>query len=172
MQTGNPEIVLIAAMSLNGVIGTPGGVPWGTLAQSSYFLSRIAGAPVLMGRKTCMEIGNPIEGSQNIVITRAADYRPYGAQCVESLDAALHLARGHEVCYVIGGGHLFKKSIERSNRLLITEINAVIGGRVYFPEIDPEIWEETSRITPRPKMRELMGYAYVEYRRRHGESQD
>ena len=64
-----------------------------------------------------------------------------------------------------GGAELFRQSIDRADRLLITEIDlAVEGGDTFFPEIDPLRWRETSRVAHRSQGG--IDYSIVEYLRR------
>lgn len=46
---------------------------------------------------------------------------------------------------VAGGGEIFKQTIDRADRLYITEVHKEVPGDVYFPAIDPNTWSETAR---------------------------
>ena len=46
------EIVLIAAVAENGVIGADGAMPWRLKSDMAHFKALTTGKPVIMGRKT------------------------------------------------------------------------------------------------------------------------
>ena len=64
------ELVLVAAMARNRVIGDAGGMPWHLPADLKHFKAVTMGCPVIMGRRTFESIGRPLPGRTNIVISR------------------------------------------------------------------------------------------------------
>ena len=50
-----------------------------------------------------------------------------------------------EDVYVCGGASIYRQTINRVNTLYITRVNMKPDGDVFFPEIDPAIWQETWR---------------------------
>ncbi|KKW34786.1 MAG: Dihydrofolate reductase [Candidatus Uhrbacteria bacterium GW2011_GWC2_53_7] len=63
------EIVIIAAVAENGVIGRDGKLPWHIPEDLRRFRQLTLGHCVIMGRKTFESIGKPLDGRKNIVIT-------------------------------------------------------------------------------------------------------
>ena len=99
------ELVLVAAVAANGVIGRDNALPWHLSADLKHFKALTTGHAVIMGRKTWESLPGefrPLPGRQNIVVTRNAGYRAPGAEVAASLPAALALARGAQA-FVIGG---------------------------------------------------------------------
>ncbi|MFX8612722.1 dihydrofolate reductase, partial [Acinetobacter baumannii] len=47
-----PQLILVAAISDNGIIGRNGGLPWRLPADMKHFRRLTLGHTVLMGRKT------------------------------------------------------------------------------------------------------------------------
>ena len=45
---------------------------------------------------------------------------------------------------IIGGGYLFRDTIEISNKLVLTNVNCEIEGDVFYPDIDFNQWQEIS----------------------------
>ena len=72
------EIVLVAAVAENGVIGARGGMPWRLKSDLARLKSLTTGKPVVMGRKTFVSIGRPLPGRTNIVVTRDPTFRADG----------------------------------------------------------------------------------------------
>src|ERR1700731_4507864 len=88
------EIVLIAAVADNGVIGADGAIPWRLKTDLQRFKALTSGKPVVMGRKTFLSLRRPLPGRTNIVMTRDAGFRASGAVATTSLDQALAVATG------------------------------------------------------------------------------
>ena len=65
-----PALILVAAVAENGVIGRGGGLPWRLKSDLRYSRALTMGKPVVMGRKTYLSIGKPLDGRTNIVVSR------------------------------------------------------------------------------------------------------
>lgn len=145
------RISLIAAMGRNRVIGVEGGLPWHIPGDLKFFKAQTLGKPIVMGRKTIESIGRPLPGRPNIVITRQEDYAPDGVEVVSTLRDALRLATGHaeklgkDEIMIVGGAQIYAASIERADRLYITEVDSAPDGDAFFPEIDKAAWRESFR---------------------------
>ena len=142
--TGSPTelpIVLVVAVAENGVIGVEGGLPWRIKADLRRFRAVTMGKPMLMGRATFESIGRPLDGRDNIVLTRRADFAPEGVLIAGDLASGLATAtscaaaRGAgEIC-VIGGGELFAATLALATRLHVTHVEGSPRGDVFFPAI-------------------------------------
>src|SRR5882757_6236583 len=86
------EIVLIAAVAENGVIGASGAMPWRLKSDMARFKALTTGRPVVMGRKTFVSIGRPLPGRTNIVVTRDLDFRVDGVVVTNSFADARKIA--------------------------------------------------------------------------------
>src|SRR5262249_61393705 len=104
------EIVLVAAVAENGVIGRAGGLPWRLKSDLQHFRALTTGRPVLMGRRTWASLARPLPHRTNIVVTRDPAFAARGAVVAASFAAALEIARGGalrrnvDAILVIGGG--------------------------------------------------------------------
>lgn len=146
------KIVLVAAIGDNSVIGHEGQLPWRLKSDLQHFRKVTLNRPVIMGRKTHESIGKLLPGRTNIVLTRDLSLIAPGAVLATSLDAALSYARsdaakrGVDEIMVIGGGDIFAATMAMADRLEITHVHASPEGDALFPPIDPEVWEEVSRV--------------------------
>ena len=144
------EIVLVAAVAENGVIGRKGGLPWRLKSDLQHFRAVTLGKPVVMGRKTWESIGRPLPGRTNIVATRDRAFTARGA-VVADLAAALEVARADalrrnvDAIAVIGGGDIYAQVFALATRLEITRVHARPQGETVFPPLDPAQWRETAR---------------------------
>jgi dihydrofolate reductase len=144
----DPKIVIVVAVSLNGVIGRDGGLPWRLSTDLKRFKALTLGKPVIMGRKTFASIGRPLPGRPNIVVTRDPEFSAEGVSVAASLDQALALGFAEasalgvdEVC-VIGGGDIYRQTINRADTLHVTQVAAMVDGDTFFPDIDPAVFDK------------------------------
>jgi dihydrofolate reductase len=161
------EIVLIAAVAANGVIGRGHELVFRHPADAKHFRDTTMGAPVIMGRKTWESLParfRPLPGRRNLVVTRQAGYGADGAETASSLDAALALAAAAPRVFVIGGGELYALALPRADELVLTEVHAALDGDVHFPPWPREQFEERSRTPGPPDARPA--FDVVRYRRR------
>ena len=153
MSAAPPRIatVIIAAVAENGVIGRENALPWRLPSDLKRFRAVTMGKPIVMGRKTFLSIGKPLDGRSNIVVTRDSRFAAPGLVTAASLDKALSVARGDalrrgvDAIVVIGGTEVFALAMPLADRLDITLVHAKPQGDTNFPEIDPKVWRETER---------------------------
>ena len=145
------QIVLVAAIGDNNVIGRDGKLPWRLKSDLQHFKQVTTNRPVIMGRKTYESIGKPLKYRTNIVITRDAKYSAPGIVIAPSFERALALARqdaekrGAGEIMIIGGSDIFATALPLADRLEITHVHASPQGDVTFPTIDPKVWREVKR---------------------------
>ncbi|MBC7384774.1 MAG: dihydrofolate reductase [Cryobacterium sp.] len=129
------RINLIAAVSLNGVIGLGGSMPWDLPEDLKRFREVTYGAPVVMGRKTYESIGRLLPGRKNVIISRDQTRLVPGAWMAPTLNRAIQLASENASdVFVIGGGEIYRMALPFSDRLYITEIDLDTDGDAFFPE--------------------------------------
>lgn len=133
---------LVVAMARNRVIGRDNRLPWTLPKDLAYFKRVTLGHPVVMGRRTWQSIGKPLPGRDNIVVSRNAEFAAPGATVVASLDAAWKAAGAAEEVCVIGGTSLFAETLPIADRIHLTEVDAVVEGDTFFPELDRSQWVE------------------------------
>ena len=156
-----PDIIiaLIVAAAENGVIGRAGRLPWHMPSDLKTFRRLTLGKPIVMGRKTFASIGKPLDGRDNIVVTRDPAFTSPGIEVVPSLDAALALAetlaarRGVDEIAVIGGAEIYRAAYPRAGRIYLTRIHARPDGDATFADPSPILWSLTSSepITASPR---------------------
>lgn len=142
------EIVLIAAVAKNRVIGRDNQLIWNIPEDMAHFKSLTAGHTVLMGRKTWESLPprfRPLPGRRNIVITRQPDYSAPGAEIAHSLENGLNLASTAETVFVIGGAEIYTQALAVADRLELTEVDLMPEGDAWFPDISCTNWEADSR---------------------------
>ena len=150
----------IAAVSQNHVIGTGNDLPWSIPEDLKYYKEKTKGKIIIMGRKTFDSLGKPLPNRLNIVVTRCTDYQPKGTIVFNSVMQAINYSQqkdmikkyGKEV-FIIGGGEIFKQTLDMVDRLYITRIYKDYEGDSFYPEIPEDQFKEvknTKRTEPVP----------------------
>ena len=91
--SGEVHIAFVVAVAENGVIGRDGKLPWRLPSDLKWFRKVTLGKPVIMGRKTYDSIGKPLEGRDNIVVTRQRNFAAAGVCVATSIEEAIDLGR-------------------------------------------------------------------------------
>lgn len=160
-----PEIVLIAAVARNGVIGRENALPWRLKADLVRFKAVTMGHPVLMGRKTWESLARPLPGRRNLVITRNTGYSAPGAEVYPDPESALIALEDHPRVFVIGGAEIYREMLPRANALMLTEVAADVDGDASFPTHDHLGFIESSRTHHQADPDNDHDFDFVEYRR-------
>ncbi len=133
-------ITLVVAMADNGIIGKDGDLPWHLPDDLKHFKAVTLGKPVIMGRRTWAEVGRPLPGRRNIVITRQSDFQAPGADVVNSLQAALELVADQNEVMVIGGGQIYREAMPLADQIWRTRVHGDVVGDTRFPDTDWDVW--------------------------------
>ena len=136
-------ISAIVAVSKNRVIGRDNQIPWYLPADLAYFKRTTLGHFVIMGRLSFLSIGRPLPKRTNVVITRDPFFIATGCLVAHSVEEALELAReaGETEVFILGGGQIYRDSMEYWDRLYLTEVDVEVAGTVFFPELPEEEWK-------------------------------
>ncbi len=139
-------LTLVAAHDPNLVIGKNGGLPWHYPKDLKHFKETTLGGTIIMGRGVFEELnGIPLPGRRNIVLSTTQSYD--NVDTFSSLQAALHSVKEEEV-FILGGGVLYRQTLDKADKLIITEIHKEYEGDTFFPEYRDEVgtvWGEVSR---------------------------
>lgn len=149
----NVRISLVVAVAENGVIGSEGGLPWRLSSDLKTFRRLTMGKPLIMGRRTFQSIGKPLDGRDNIVVTRDPYFAPEGVSVTDSIADALTLARvmartrGADEVMIIGGAEIYDATLAVADRIYLTRVHASPAGDRHFVALDPAEWLERERET-------------------------
>ncbi len=165
------NIVLLAAVAENGVIGRDNALPWRLKSDMQHFRAATMGKPVVMGRKTFQSIGKPLSGRTTIVVSRDPLFVAPGILVAPNLAAALETARGDALrrncgaIVIAGGGDIYMQAMPLATALSITEVHKRVDGDARFPAIDPQLWRETARSAHLAAANDEVAFDLVTYRR-------
>jgi dihydrofolate reductase len=168
------DVILVAAIAENGVIGCDNALPWRLKSDMVHFRAVTMGKPVIMGRKTYLSIGKPLQGRTTIVVSRDAGFAASGIVVAPSLAAALTTARGDALrrnvgaIVIAGGADIYAQAMPDATHLAITQVRLRVDGDARFPAIDPKLWRETDRSEHEAGTEDAASFAFVNYERAAG----
>ncbi|MEO5501175.1 MAG: dihydrofolate reductase [Ginsengibacter sp.] len=138
----------IVAASENNVIGAHNELPWKLSTDFRYFKNKTWGMPVIMGRKTFNSLKKDLPGRINIVLTSKKDWNAVNATVVSEVEDAITQAKESDAkeIFIIGGGQVFKQTMDIVNRIYLTRVHTVVEGDTYYPQINENDWKLVSSI--------------------------
>ena len=137
-------ITLIAAVAENNALGKHNQLLWHLPDDFKRFKSITSGHHIILGRKTFESFPKPLPNRTHVIITRQNDYTHEGCIIVDSLQKAINLCPKNEELFIIGGGEIYKQSIDIADKLDITKVHHSFEADTFFPEIDMNKWKLTS----------------------------
>ena len=139
----------VVALSNNNVIGKDNDLPWNLKTDLKHFKDYTSNKIIVMGRKTFESIGRPLPNRINYVVSNTIE-EIAGAKIFNSTEGAIEEAKyecsrsGQNEIVIIGGGFLFRDTLKKANRLVLSKVNCDIEGDVFYPDVDLSHWEKVS----------------------------
>lgn len=135
-------IIMIAAIAENNALGKNNELIWHLPNDFKRFKSLTTGHHIIMGRKTFESFPKPLPNRTHVVITRQKDYHPDGCIVVDSIEKAIAVCPKDETLFIIGGGEIYQLGLPFTDKLEITRVHQSFEADAFFPEIDPNNWQE------------------------------
>jgi len=160
--------IIVVAYDKNRGIGAKNDLLWlrDLPSDLKHFRDTTMNGAVIMGRNTYESIGHPLAGRQNIVISRQGTHID-GVTVVGTLDDAYAAVEADRETYVMGGGQIYALAFDSVDQIMATEVGATFdAATIFFPRIDPAVWQETSREHHEADERNKYAFDFVTYRRR------
>ena len=139
-------ISAIVACANHRIIGKDNQMPWYLPVDLAYFKRTTLDHHVIMGRNSLVSMGRPLPKRTNIVVTRDPFFIASGCVIAHSIAEAVQIAEqnGETEAFILGGGEIFRQSVDLWDRLYLTEIDLDTEGDVFFPELDWSTWRLVS----------------------------
>lgn len=157
------KISLIVAVDSKNGIGKNNQLPWHLPADLLHFKKITTGFSIIMGRKTFDSIGKPLPNRRNIVISRQQNLEINGVEVCDSIESALLLCKNEEEVFIIGGAQIFEQSLTIANTLYLTVIDHDFNADTFFPELDKNLWKESSNETHEPDEKNIYSYDFKKF---------
>jgi len=147
------KIKIIAAMSLNRVIGVGNDLPWHIPSDLKYFKKVTDGVCVVMGRKCWESIPEkyrPLPNRLNIVCTFNQKFEAKGAATLGDVNRVLTNLKDNgddDDVFVIGGGEIYKESFKHADMLYLTRIHKnidITDSTIFLDGFNETEWELVS----------------------------
>ena len=139
----------IVAVSENNIIGTKGELPWNIPEDMEFFRNKTKGGAIIMGRKTFESVGHPLPHRLNVVITRKKNYVAHKVIITDSIEKAIEICKSHtdkygDEIFIIGGGEVYKQSLNLVDRIYLTRIHKSFDGDTQYPILNPKDFKEVN----------------------------
>jgi dihydrofolate reductase len=145
------ELVSVAALTDDRVVGRDGGVPWNLPADVDQYRERVAGEVVALGRSTFESMRTELPGRAQVVLSRTE--RAYAEPTAhhaggpgEAVSVAESLGAGR--LYVLGGAAVYEAFQPSLDRMVLSRVHGDYEGDAYYPEWDAPAWDLVAE-TPR-----------------------
>jgi len=161
------SISIIVAIARNNAIGKDNKLLWHIPADMKYFRKITTGHTVIMGKNTFLSLpGGPLKNRRNIVISDNPNERFEGCDTVFSIHEALSHCDNDRENFVIGGASIYRQFLPYASKLYLTLVNKSFEADTYFPDIDPDEWEEISRVVPEHAGEHEFSYEFIVLQRK------
>lgn len=158
-------ISMVAAMARNKVIGNQGHLPWGhdMPSDAERYAGLIRGQTIVMGTNTFSEADHVRSESKIVVLSRKNVSLPEEISMVHSVEDVLALSNPDEELFITGGAGVFHLMLEHANKIYLTVIDQEFEGDVFFPEVDQNLWELTTKQDFGKDHRNKYDYSFLTY---------
>lgn len=160
------RITLIAAAATNNALGKDNQLIWHLSDDLKHFKNLTKGHHVIMGRKTFESMPKALPNRTNVVITRQPNYSAENTVVVNSLDAAIKVALSDPRPFVIGGGEIYAQAMEVGHEIELTRVHGEFEADTFFPEIDPQLWEEVWREEHPADDNHAYAFSFIRYQKK------
>ncbi|RPG50033.1 MAG: dihydrofolate reductase [Gammaproteobacteria bacterium TMED1] len=155
---------MIAARSLNGIIGSGDKIPWKVRDEQRLFKKITMGGTLIMGRKTFVSIGKALPGRDTIVISRNKNFSSDHCKVCPSLQVAFAEAKKlAKSIFVAGGGEIYKLALPFVKTVHISTIETQAQGDIYFPDFPTKDFI----LIEERKFESTINYIYQRFERRN-----
>ena len=162
-----PPLSIIVAVARENAIGYQNQLLCHLPDDLKYFKQTTQGNTVIMGKNTFLSLpGGALPGRVNVVLNDVPDESFVNCTMASSLSDALALCNRERENFVIGGGFVYRQFFPLAQKLYITHIDHTFNADTFFPAIEPDTWEEISRIEHPSDARHPYPFSFAVYRRR------
>ena len=161
------NVVMIAAMDRNRVIGSKQSIPWRLPAEQQYFRRVTLGHTVVSGRLNFEAMKRPLPDRTNVILSRDPAFVAEGCAVVGSVNEVLarYATNPSSPLFVIGGEQVYRLFLPYAKTIYLTVIDEEFEGDTFFPEMNRAEWTEISREQGITDERNRHSYEYFIYRR-------
>ncbi len=158
---------IIAAAAENDALGKDNDLVWHLPDDFKRFKALTTNHFIIMGRKTFESFPKPLPNRTHIIITRQNNYTvPEGCIVVSSLQKAMDLCPKEDENFIIGGGQIYKQSIELSDKIELTRVHTTVEADTFFPKIEEDKWSLINSFHHSKDEKHKFDFTYLTYVRK------
>lgn len=156
---------IIAAFARNRAIGKDNKLLWHISADLKRFKRLTLNQSLIMGHNTYVSIGKPLPRRNTIVMSRQ-ERSIQGVTICSDPKKALSMAFSKtEKCFIAGGEEIYRLFLPFADELILTEVDCLVEGDTFFPEIEKKHWEKYFEERPKAGPKDDFSYSFCSYRR-------
>lgn len=150
------EIIIIAAMAENRVIGNNNQLPWNIKEDLQRFKQLTKYHPIIMGRKTYESLPKkPLPRRLNCILTRNENYKQDKAFTFSTLESCIESLKNekpeknkidYSKIFICGGQSIYQQALEIADKIELTIIHQNYSGDTFFPKFEKN-WKLENQIT-------------------------
>jgi dihydrofolate reductase len=135
-------MIIIGAMTRDGVIGSGDGMPWDVPDEYAHFLRLVAGQTIIIGRRSYEIFGEGLTSAHTVVVTRSASLPlRAGAVAAATVEDAVRAARSFgRTVFSSGGASVYAQTIPLADAMYLSYIDGDFAGDARFPAFDEGEW--------------------------------
>lgn len=158
---------IIVCIAENNAIGLNGDMIYHQRADLKRFKNLTSGHTVIMGRRTFESLPKgALPNRRNIVLTRGKRAFP-GCEVFPSLQEALANCASDEQVFIIGGSSVYNEALPLADVLNLTVVHHTPAeADTFFPQFNPEEWEEVSREDYEADEQNDQPYSFIDLKRK------
>ena len=165
------KVSIIVAIAENFAIGKNNDLLWHLPKDMRFFKETTQGHCIITGRKNYFSIPEkyrPLADRTNIIITRNRNLKAENTIIVNAIQEALKKAEelGESEVFIIGGGEIYKQSINLADTMYVTHVETVFDDAdTFFPKYSLEEWKEVHRENHLKDEKHKYNFSFVKYER-------
>jgi dihydrofolate reductase len=138
---------LIVAKAKNNIIGKNNALIWHLPDDLKRFKNLTTGHTIIMGRRTFESLGRVLPNRHHVILCNDMEMSVdnENVEILKDISELKEYMENDEENFIIGGATIYRILMPYCQKMYITEIDKDFEGDVSFPEIDKQVWKETSR---------------------------
>ena len=159
------NLVLIGAIGKHNELGKNNKLIWYIPDDLKFFKDTTINHTIVMGYNTFISLPKLLVDRKHIVLTHKDIELPNGVIKFNNKESVIKYIKSlNEEVFIIGGASIYKEFIDESNKMILTEIDAVDkNADKFFPRFNKNDWNK--RIIKEGEYKTLK-YKHVEYTRK------
>jgi len=160
-------ISIIVAIAENNAIGKDNQLLWHLPEDLKRFKRITEGHKIIMGKNTYYSLPKrPLPKRINIILTDKPGEQIDNCVMAYSLNDVVSLCDPDKENFIIGGGSVYRQFLPIAQTLYITKVHESFEADIFFPPIDPVIWEVISIENHLKDDKHPYDYSFVTYKRK------